>query len=87
MSTKKRPMHYRRRLMGEAWLVLARYQCRSPGKSKTQARFNLMRRLKQVIAIDRGNFMLWIDIDLFLDDENLAPFMLGLHGGAGAIIV
>jgi hypothetical protein len=87
MSTKKRPMHYRRRLLGEAWLVLARYQCRKPGKSKTQARHNLMRRLKQVLAIDRGDFMKWIDVDLFLRDEDMAPFMLGLDKGAGAIIV
>jgi hypothetical protein len=74
-------MKYRKKLMSEAWLVLARYQCRTPSRGKMIARHNLRRRIKQITALDTtGNIKDWLNIDLNLPDEKFREYLLMLDG-------
>ena len=68
--------------MFETWLVLARYQCRPPGtKGKMQARHNLRRRIKQIMALDDGDIRGFLDIELMLPDDMYRSFLLSLDRG------
>lgn len=71
--------------MIETWLVLARYQCRPPGtKGKMQARHNLRRRIKQIMALDDGDIRGWLNIELMLPDDMYRSFLLSLDGRGNA---
>ncbi len=47
-----------------------------------QARHNLRRRIKQIMALDdSGDIRQWLDIDLILPDDGYRDYLLDLDGG------